>query len=194
MKRLPPAKRNQLIVVILATLGLIGLVYFLLIQSQKEQNRKLAHDTSVKMAELETIKKSIKQAELINANLTDITQQLDHAEDDVVTGDVYGWIYDTIRKFKSTYHVDIPNIGQPAISDVDLIAGFPYKQVKVSLSGTAYYHDLGKFIADFENTFPHIRVVNLSLEPGNVSGSGPNNGAEKLTFRMDVIALIKPNT
>jgi len=180
--------------VILATLGLIGLVYFLLIQSQKEQNQKLAHDTNEKVAELETIKKSIKQAELIDANLTDITQQLEHAEEDAVTGDVYGWVYDTIRKFKSTYHVDIPNIGQPVISDVDLLAGFPYKQVRVSLSGTAYFHDLGKFIADFENTFPHIRVVNLSLEPGNGTGTGPASGAEKLTFRMDVIALIKPNT
>jgi hypothetical protein len=178
--------------VIVATLGLISLVYFLLIQPQQQGNQKLAHDTNDKMSELDTIKKSIKQAELINANLISTTQQLGHAEDDVVTGDVYGWIYDTIRRFKSTYHVDIPNIGQPVISDVDLIPGFPYKQVRVSLSGTAYYHDLGKFIADFENNFPHIRMVNLSVEPGN--GTGPGMGGEKLTFRVDVVALVKPNT
>jgi hypothetical protein len=192
MKRLPPAKRNQLIMVIVTTLGLISLVYFLLIQPQKEGNQKLAHDTNDKMTELDTIKKSIKQAELIDANLISTTQLLEHAEDDVVTGDVYGWIYDTIRRFKSTYHVDIPNIGQPAISDVDIIPGFPYRQVRVSLSGTAYYHDLGKFIADFENNFPHIRMVNLSIEPGN--GAGPGTGGEKLTFRLDVVALVKPNT
>jgi hypothetical protein len=192
MKRLPPAKRNQLIMVIVATLGLISLVYFLLIQPQQQGNQKLAHDTNDKMSELDAIKKSIKQAELINANLISTTQQLDHAEDDVVTGDVYGWIYDMIRRFKSTYHVDIPNIGQPAISDVDIIPGFPYKQVKVSLSGTAYYHDLGKFVVDFENNFPHIRMVNLSIEPSG--GVGPSTGGEKLTFRLDVVALVKPNT
>ena len=42
---------------------------------------------------------------------------------------------------------------------------FPFKQVKFTITGTAYYHDLGKFIANFENTFPHIRVVNLQIQP-----------------------------
>jgi hypothetical protein len=192
MKKLPPAKRNQLIMVILATVGLLSGVYFLLIQTEKQQNIKLAHDTNDKKAELEKITTSIKQAALTDTKLADMTVQLDHAEQDVVTGDVYAWIYDTVRRFKSTYHVDIPNISQPDISESDLLSGLPYKQVKVSLSGTAYYHDLGKFIADFENNFQHVRMVNLSIEPGN--GSGPGASPEKLTFRVDVIALVKPNS
>jgi Tfp pilus assembly protein PilO len=192
MKKLPPAKRNQLIIVILATIGLLCAVYFLLIQTEKQQNIKLAHDTNDRRAELDKITKSIKQASLTDQNLIDITSQLEHAEDDVVTGDVFEWMFDTIRRFKANYHVDIPNISQPTTSEVDLIAGIPYKQVRVSLSGTAYYHDLGKFISDFENNFPHIRMVNLSIEPSN--GGGPAASPEKLTFRVDVVALVKSNT
>ena len=71
-----------------------------------------------------------------------------------------------------------------------MLAGFPYKQVKVTISGTAYYHDLGKFVADFENNFPHMRMVNLSIEPASMTGAN----AERLSFRVDVIALVKPNT
>jgi hypothetical protein len=84
--------------------------------------------------------------------------------------------------------VDIPNVGQPSAGDCELLGGFPYKQIRFSLSGSAYYHDLGKFVADFENKFVHCRVVNLSLEP-----SGEPAAGEKLNFKMDVIALVKPN-
>jgi hypothetical protein len=74
------------------------------------------------------------------------------------------------------------------ISDVDLLPKFPYKQLKVSVTGTAYYHDLGKFIADFENTFPHIRITNLTVDTGGATAEG----GEKLAFRMEVVALVKP--
>jgi len=67
-----------------------------------------------------------------------------------------------------------------------LLPAFPFKQVKFAVTGTAYYHDLGRFIADFENTYPHIRVANLQVQPGDAG-----DGAEKLSFRMEVIALVK---
>jgi hypothetical protein len=82
--------------------------------------------------------------------------------------------------------VDIPDIGRPDVETMDLLPSFPFKQVKFTITGTSYYHDLGKFIADFENTFPHIRVVNLQLQPAQAAG-----GDEKISFKMDVIALVK---
>jgi len=189
MKRLPPAKRNQLIVVIVATLGLIGLVYFLLIRPENQKNRQLATTTSNEQFKLQQIRTAIKQMAATTANLADLTQQLNHAEEDVASGDLYAWTYDTLRRFKSGYHVDIPTIGQPTRGDCDLIGGFPYQQIRFSLTGTAYYHDLGKFIADFENTFPHCRVLNLEMD---TTGNTAVNG-ERLNFRMDIAALIKPN-
>jgi hypothetical protein len=55
--------------------------------------------------------------------------------------------------------------------------------------GTGYFHDIGKFIADLENKFPHMRVVNLAIDPSNAQGAG----LEKLSFRMEIVALVKPN-
>jgi hypothetical protein len=121
--------------------------------------------------------------------LADLTQQLNHAEQDVASGDLYAWTVDTIRRFKTGYRVDIPTMAQPSgPADCDLIGGFPYKQVRFSLAGTAYYHDLGKFISDFENKFPHCRVLNISADPVD---TGPGGG-ERLSFKMDIIALVKP--
>jgi len=176
--------------VVAATLAALALVFILLIKPQKEENEQLGLKIRTEQEKLKAIETAIKETDAIASHLTDISLQLNHAEEDVAGGDVYAWTYDTIRRFKTTYHLDIPSIGQPAISDMDMLPGFPYRQVKVTISGTGYYHDLGKFVSDFENAFPHMRMVNLLIEPANMTGIN----AEKLAFRVDVITLIKPNT
>jgi hypothetical protein len=85
--------------------------------------------------------------------------------------------------------VEIPEVGHPTIGESDLLPSFPYKQIQFAINGTVYYHDLGKFIADFENSFPHSRMVHLVVEPA----TGPNSNSEKLSFRMEIITLVKLN-
>ena len=186
MKRLSPAKRNQLIIVLLVTAALIGAVYFFLISPQNKENSQLIKQTSDRQADLDKYKRIISQAQSTSNQLAALSLQLSNTEQDIATGDTYAWIYDTIRQFKTNYHVDIPTISQPVMGDVDLIPDFPYKQVKFSLVGTAYYHDLGKFIADLENNFPHVRLENLAIDS--------NGDSELLSFRVDVVALVKPNS
>ena len=70
------------------------------------------------------------------------------------------------------------------------LAKFPYKQVTLQVAGTAHYHDLGKFLADFENEFPHIRLVNLDIQ---VNPSPAAGDVEKLVFKVDIVTLVKPN-
>ena len=118
-----------------------------------------------------------------------MTGKLGGAEGDLAVGDPSVWIYDAIRNFKAKYKVTVSVNGQLDIGPVDLLGHFPYKQLKVTAVGSAYYHDLGKFIADFENTYPHSRVVNLTVDPAG----GTGEDAEKLSFRMEIIALINPN-
>ena len=172
--------------VLLVTATLIGVVYFFLISPQNKENLQLIKQTSDRQADLDKYKRIISQAQATSNQLAALSLQLSNTEQDIATGDTYAWIYDTIRQFKTNYHVDIPTISQPVMGDVDLIPNFPYKQVKFSLTGTAYYHDLGKFIADLENNFPHIRVVNLAI--------GSNGDSELLSFRVDIVALVKSNS
>ena len=189
MKRLPPDKRNKLIMVILGTLALIGLVYFILIAPQNEQNRRLAVETKTDESRRDMMGKTILQAETTAKKADAIADQLMNSEKDLVEGDVIVWTYETLRQFKANRHVDITTLGQPIQSDEDLLPSFPYKQIQFHVAGTGYYHDIGKFIADLENQFPHIRVLNLVVEPN----TGPEAAPEKLSFRMDIAALLKPN-
>jgi len=179
-------KRNQLIIVVIVTGAILALIGFGLIRSQFDSLSQIAKDKEAADSRLKNIKNSIKNADAIAGELTEVTNTLSHIEADMASGDLYSWTYDTIRRFKQQYKVEIPEIGHPTIGNVDLLSSFPYKQIHFTINGTAYYHDLGKFIADFENNFPHSRVVRLAIEPG---GENP----EKLLFRMEIIALMKPN-
>jgi Tfp pilus assembly protein PilO len=188
MKRLPPQKRNKLILVIVGTLAVVGLVYFFMIGPQNEENKRLAAGTNAKASELSQIKKLIKQADATAVTAGDITTLLNHAEEDTAAGDVFAWTYDTMRQFKVNRHIDITTIGQPTQSDVDIIPNFPYKQIRFQIIGSGYYHDIGKFVSDLENKFPHMRIVNITID--TTLGSDAVN--ERLSFRMEVAALVKP--
>jgi hypothetical protein len=74
---------------------------------------------------------------------------------------------------------------------VTLLPKFPYKQVVMTIIGTAYYHDLGKFIADYENEFPTSRIMNLDLSPASVQSADEK---EKLAFKFDIVSLVKGST
>lgn len=186
--KLSKEKRNQLVVVVMITVAVLALIGFTLIRSQFDSLSKIQNDKKAADSQLQNIKSAIKNADAIASELVEVTNTLLQAEADMAAGDLYSWTYDTIRRFKQQYKVEIPDIGHPTIANVDLLTAFPYKQITFSINGTAYYHDLGKFIADFENVFPHSRMVHLVIEPAG----GPDN-SEKLSFRMEIITLMKPN-
>ena len=189
MKRLSREKRNQLITVILVTLAVLGLIYFSLIRPQYDSLSKIAEARTAANSKLQNIKHAITNSAAIANEWDETNSALAHAEEDMASGDLYSWTYDTIRHFKHSYKVEIPEVGHPTIGELDLLPSFPYKQIQFAINGTVYYHDLGKFIADFENSFPHSRMVHLVVEP-----AGGTDNSEKLSFKMEIITLVKPNT
>jgi hypothetical protein len=188
--KLPKEKMNQLMLVGVGTVAMLAAIYFFLIQTQYRSLLQVRQQISESQKKLQNIKDTIKHSDTVEADLIDASTSLSRAEEDMASGDIYAWTVDLFRRLKTQYqNVDIPQINQPEIGDVDLLPNFPYKQMRVTVTGTAYYHDLGKFIAGFENNFPHIRLVNLTLQPASAG-----TGSEKLSFSMDVVALIKPNS
>ena len=121
------------------------------------------------------------------------TQRLKAAESEMASGDMYSWIIDTMGKFREGYAVDIPQFSREVPCAVGLFPTFPYKAVLFNVRGTAYFHDLGRFLADFENRFPTLRVQNLEMEPVGASAANSATDPEKLTFRMEVVVLVNPN-
>lgn len=97
-----------------------------------------------------------------------------------------------LRKFKQPYKVEIPQFsGIDGPRPTTLLPDFPYQQVSLTVGGTAFFQDFGRFLADFENQFPYVRVLNLTLEP---SGRMVGVEQEKLSFKINVAMLVKPSS
>jgi Tfp pilus assembly protein PilO len=177
-------KRNQLFMALGATvIVVVGLIFGLIRpQYDKLSNiKKQAQDTQEHYKSVENL---IHQSNAASTELASLTNAISSAESDMATGDIYAWTVDTMRHFKVSYKVEVPEVGQPGMSEVDIIPNFPYKQLKFTIRGTGYYHDIGRFIADLENKFPHMRVLNIDMSPAGADG-------ERLSFSMDVVALVK---
>jgi hypothetical protein len=135
---------------------------------------------------------------LIQKNLEAAQQKLKDIESGMASGDMYSWIIQTLNSFLTAHNfraerrVEIPQFSREVAAEVGLFPKFPYKAVIFNVRGTAYYHDFGKFVAEFENTFPFLRLQNIELEPAAGSSATATGDPEKLAFKMEIVALVNP--
>ena len=183
-------KRNQLILVILGTLVVLSALGFGLVKAQYDKLVSLGVKKAEAQVQLKKMEEAVKRAEMVEGVLAQAKQALADKEAGIATGDLYSWMYGNLRRFQKSYKVEIPQLSpMSAPAEVNLIPNFPYKQAMMQVGGTANYHDLGQFIADFENAFPLVRVVNLDVELNHTANIPAER--EKLAFKMDLITLVK---
>jgi Tfp pilus assembly protein PilO len=188
--KLSKQKQQQLILVVILTLGVLAGMWLVLIKAQQENLRRLADRKATTKQKLQQIKHAIATADQTEQQLCEAQKVLAKNEEGMASGDLYSWSITTLRTFKVGYKLDIPQFSQiDGPKEVNLLAGFPYKQASLMVAGTASFHEFGRFIADFENQFPFIRVVNLTLEPAT---AGTTTERERLAFKMEIAALVKP--
>lgn len=183
-------KRNQLMAVCCLTVATLMGLYFWLIRSQQQHLENLVNRKDSAARKLQVVQQTIASAGEMDSALATASAKVAELEDTMATGDLYSWAINTIRTFKPNYKIDIPQFSQiDGPRDTTLLPAFPYKQASMTISGNGSFHDFGTFLADFENQFPYMRVLNLNLEPA-ASASGTDR--EKLAFRMEIVTLVKP--
>ena len=197
MNKLPKEKRDRIIAVAIATVIAIAGIWYGLIRPQQAKLGDSARTTIKAQEKVTNAKRRVEKEKPIQIELDAARQGLKAIEDEMASGDLYSWIIVTVNKFRAAHRVEIPQFSREQVREVNVIPGFPYKGATFTVRGTAYYHDLGKFIADFENTFPHVRLLNLEIEPVNLpspSAQSKPEEQERLSFKMDIVTLIKPTT
>ena len=198
MARLSKEKRDRLILVIIMTVAIgVGLWYGI-ITTRKERLEEVKVSIRAAVDKLEKARKLVKQADKADSQLEAAVDKLKEVEDTMASGvDHYTWAILLLEKARTGHEVKIIEVTRPVKGEVGLLAQFPYQAAIFTVRGAGHYHDLGKFLADFENSFPYFRVQNITLSPGLDSVAGPDTstagtGEENLAFRMDIVALIKP--
>lgn len=201
MTKLSKEKRTQLVGVALATLATVMGIWQMMIAAQKSSIRNTARKVSEQRGRLEMADRLIKALPETQQALEAAQAKLKAAEAQMASGDMYSWVIQTVSKFQGSHtNVVIPQISRETPCEAGIIPKFPYNAVQFALRGTAHYHEFGNFLADLENRFPYMRVQKVELEPAGATSASAAPGApttedvEKLAFRMEIVALVSPNS
>jgi len=192
MKNLPKEKRDRLILVCLGTVAVLAGLYYGLISFQQRSLQEMARLQAEQEIRLSNAQRLAGNSPQIQQNLAAAVGKLKAIEATMPAGDMYSWVIQTVNAFKEKYQVDIPSFSREVPSEVGMFAKFPYRAAIFNLRGTAHFHELGRFVADFENTFPYMRIQNVELDPASASNASVQSDQEKLAFKMEIVTLVNP--
>jgi Tfp pilus assembly protein PilO len=192
MSKLSKDKRDKIILVGIVTAAVSAAIWLLIIKSQNETLRNVRAEGLKSRDQLKRGQTTITTQSQINEGFEKAAQNLKQREGSMAaSNDMYSWLIQTLNKFRLGYQVDIPQFGRETPSEVGIFPKFPYRAAVFNVKGSAYYHDFGKFLADFENAFPYIRVQNIELD-SLADSSGSRESSEKLNFKMELLTLVRP--
>src|SRR5437867_5231808 len=194
MKNLSREKRDRLILIALGTVVGVVALWYVVIKTQQKAIDSLAKQTLEQKSKVDNAQRLVGSTADLQRTLDGASQQLKTIEDTMASGDMYSWLILTLNKFRADRKVDIPQFSREVPTEVGVLPKFPYRAALFNVRGTAYFHDFGKFIADFENAFPFIRIQNLELEAAASSSATSTGDPEKLAFRMEIVTLVNPVT
>ena len=198
MARLSKEKRDKLILVVIFSISICVSLWYGIITTRKDRLAEIKANIRAAITKLEKAKTLVKQADKAEAQVAAAITKLKVVEDTMASGvDHYTWAIKLLEEARARHDVKIIETTRPVKGDVGLLPQFPYQAAIFTVRGAGHYHDFGKFLADFENSFPYFRVQNLSLSVGSDSIGGSDaptavTGVENLSFRMEIVALIKP--
>ena len=203
MNKLNKEKRDRLALIGVGTALITLLLYFFVISPQRQQIDE-HEDKILRTSELlNKDERWLRQRPAIQENLTSHRQMLETRQSEMAPLDKFKWFYNTLESFRSPFDVSLVDITrEPEFADVGVLANFPYQAAVFGVKLNATYHDFGKFLGDFENRFPYMRVQNvrLELDPAQkLAGTNSLMAAsadtrERLSITLKVVTLVKPTT
>lgn len=182
-------KREQLLQVALGTVIVLAALWIGVISHQRSALKKRAATVVELEQKLARAKRTLGREDEIQTELIEKSKELEAIEETMAQGDLYSWIILTMNEFRAKHRVEIPDFSRELRGPVGLLPEFPYESATFTLRGTARYHDFGMFLAEFEREHPFMRVQDIAIEP---APPGPEQSREKLAFKLEITALIKP--
>ena len=190
MKNLSKEKRDHLILTIIGTaIVLVGIGMFL-IKPTSAKITKLEKESIDLSDNLTKAQRRLKMMDEIDATLTDANARLSDIREAMPSGDLYASMINLLNNIKVRHNIKIPQISREVTGKAMMYPDFPFIVASFRVGGSGYYHNIGSFIADFENSFPFMRIQNVVIEKAIATETVATSGSEQLNFRMEIIALL----
>ena len=193
MNALSKEQRKRLYIIAAVSVGVLLGIWMGPVGLMTERLARMKKLIVEQESKVSNARRMVGEKNAIEQNLVDASNHLQGIEDTMAAGDMYAWVILTVNQFRAGHRVEIPQFSREVTGDVGLFPGYPYRAATFSVRGTAGFHDLGKFVADFENAYPYMRLQNFEIEPASPAAAGANAASELLSFKMDIVSLINPN-
>lgn len=207
MNKLSKEKRDKLILVCIAIVGVLGALYTFVLGAQKDQLATLETQITGVKGKLSKAEMMVRNAETIEKTLEQNKTVIETRQENMAPqGQYYYWFLKLVDQFRKDEKLDtgfIMDITQPEFVDAGILPKFPYKAASFGLRLNGHFFEIGKFVSELENRFPYFRVQNVRMSPHGSGISGMNarqpsapveNTQEKLIVELRVVALVKPGT
>ncbi len=196
MNNLPKAKRDQLIIIVVFTLAIMGALIFFVVDAQNAELKRTKSKT-------DTVREKLLRADKLSRTESDLQVRFQKVSKELSSQEVllapdhdtYAWLLQTLTQFLSVHRgagVTPAGISQPDIGEATMIPKFAYKAATFHVKGNGHFHDVGRFIADLETDFPYLRVQNIELSRASATSSGGD--IELLGASFDLVMLMQPTT
>lgn len=202
MNKLPKDKKDRLIIIAIAVLGVVGMIYTFVIAAQKDTLSVLSVQSTGLRDKVAKADRLVRSADTLSERLAVVRKELDsHQADMAPQGQYYYWFLKLLEQFRANEGLEtsfIIDITQPEFGEAGLLPRFPYKAAVFGVRASGHYKELGRFFADLENTYPFLRVQNVKLTPPTIAqiadsqNAGSTAPLEKLNAEFKVVTLIKP--
>lgn len=203
MNKLSKEKRDRLLLVCLGTAAILCALYLLVVTAQRTALAACAEQTDLAKDKLAKAERWLRMAPGIQSRLEACRQELASRQEQMAPLDKFKWFYNTLEGFLTRHQVKLIDITrEPQVGEVGVLPKFPYQAAVFGVKLRARYHDFGKFLADFENEFPYMRVQNIEIEPEILSQASSftetseqerrASVSEALAINMRVVTLVKP--
>ena len=208
MIKLSKDKQNKIILIAFGALALCGALWYFLISLPTERFVKYEENIRDIQDKINKAEVRIKRTPMLQAELTELRQQIAEAEGKMIPIEQLNgkkWLLDKLNQFIGTRYdvtpTDLSN--EPLMEKLLLLPKFAYSGAAYKLDVRAHYHEFGKFLADFENSFPYITIHHLKIWPIATPSEAGGQGSEKLEdlsevereqlkASMKVVLLFKP--
>lgn len=184
----PKERQSDLIKLGLGTAAVLFCLWFFIQRPAQVEISNKTKTTSDLDQKIAAKKKIILQTDQVKTELIQRSAQLKEMEVQMVVGDPYLWILKVLREFEIPNQLEFTRYDPPQVIPSIFPPKLSYKTVSFVVAGTAAYHDFGIFLANLENSYQHIRVHRIDIEPiVNKTSSD-----EKLSFLLELHVLEKP--
>ncbi|MCX8156336.1 MAG: hypothetical protein N3J91_07815 [Verrucomicrobiae bacterium] len=180
--------KQLLLMIVGISAAVVGAYYWLVIRTEQHLLAQAREQRSHWLEQAEETRKLAAQWDQLQAQLLAASNALRELERELPTGDVYRW---QLQRFLNprapgilVSDVEPPKAADPLIPGTNT----PYATVSFGLNGRARFHDFGRFLADLENRYLHMRVEALELQP-SMPDAIQSEEARRLFFRLELLSL-----